>query len=330
MTLTTSNEPTTTVGPSALSCLTANLATYLERVDPDPLGTIAKSVRLAVRLTADAPAAFSHHATDLGRLGADRSLRYASTTDTAEFVEHLDGLLGADGQVLVVAYAGPMSWSLAEPGNSAPHFVRLTGRDGDRWGVDDRFSALLPAGVQQPFQGWVETAELIRAATPPADLPPEQVLRKENAFGVPVAVPAGGYQWLAPTGGTPGSGGVEPLGWLVDTLPVLDCLTDYYGDFTAHPERARLVDDMWAAAQHHTFRYTHLLAQAPLSPAEREDATAARKAWEDLPLALFYAAHAAARGKARPGVVPTAFGAVRRAEQDCVHLLRRHGYGGTP
>jgi hypothetical protein len=327
MTLTTSNEPATGAGPGALSCFTANLATYLERTVPDPSAVVARSVRLAVRVTPGAPVAFSHHATDLGSLGSTCFLRYAAAPQAAEFIERIDELLRTDGQALVVTYAGPMSWSLAEPADSAPHFVRITAREGDRWEIDDRFSALLPAGVQQPFRGEVETTALLAAATAPAELPPEQGVRKEHALGVPVPVPAGGYQWLAPTGDPAGTGAVEPPGWLIGTLSVIDHLTAFYGDFTAHPERARLVDDMWAAAQHHAFRYHHLLNQAPLSATEREAATSARRAWEDLPLALFYAANAAARGKPRPGVVPKAFGAVREGEQRCEDLLRRHGYG---
>lgn len=316
--------PAPAIDASALSCFTANLATYLEAFDPDPLRRIATTIRLAVRT--GSPAAFAHHATDLGRLGPDRCLRYAATADGSTYLQNLDRALRADGQVLIVAYAGAMPWSLAEAPDPAPHFVRLAGRDGDRWEVDDRFSALLPAGVQRPFHDWVSTVDLMTAATPPAALPPEQVLRKEHAFGLPVSLPSGDYQWLEPVAGPSPTADVRPPGWIVDTVPVLEHLTTFYGDVAAYPGRARLVDDMWAAAQHHTFRYGHLLSHSPLSASEREDAEAAVKAWNDLPLALFYAANAAARGKPRPAVVPKAFGAVRDGEQRCADTLRRHGY----
>jgi hypothetical protein len=172
----------------------------------------------------------------------------------------------------------------------------------------------------------VPTADLLTAATTPADLAPEHLLRKEHAFGVPVPVPAGGLQWLEPTDDPAPEHGLQAPDWIVETDAVLDHLTGFYCDFTAHPERAHLIDDMWAAAHHHTFRYAHLLAHAPLTPPEREAVEAACKAWDDLPLALFYAANAAARGKPRPAVVPKAFGTVRDGERRCAEAVRRHGY----
>ncbi|GAB3887298.1 hypothetical protein GCM10029964_053050 [Kibdelosporangium lantanae] len=323
----TAAPPTAALDASALSCLTSNLATYLGGTEPDPLGRIARTVRLTVRtgLPGDL-LAFSHHRDFLGRLADGRHLRYRGTSQVRELVEQLDRQLSAAGQVLVVAYAGSMPWSLAEKSESAPHLVRVTGHDAGRWQVDDRFSALMPAGVQPPFQGWVTTADLLAAMAAPGPVRPEQRLRLRHAFGGMVALRANRrYQWLVPTTVDDARRPNSPH-WHTDTPAVLDLLSSYYSGVEERPQRARLIDDVWSAAQHHVFRYGHLLRQAELRSEEGAAAETARKAWADLPLALFYAASAAARGKPRPAVVPGAFDQVRAAELACAELLARHGY----
>lgn len=306
-----------------LSCFTANLSGYLTGRQADPLSRIARSVRLAIRVDLpDDLVAFSHHGTPLCDLGDGRRLRYRGTATATEVPQRLQHELSAEDDLLVVTYAGTMAWSPADAHDQAPHFVLVTGRRGDRWRVLDEFSALLPAGRQRPFHGWVSTADLTGAMTPRTDLDAVHLQRLRHAFGTAVPVPPERYQWLSPARDDPRPLPSAPA-WRTDSELVLVWLTEFFAQLES---RATFIDDMWAAAQHHTFRYRHLIRHRPLRPAEHELVTSAVRAWTDLPMALRFAADSAARGRPRPALVRTTFDHLRTAERRCADLLASHGY----
>jgi hypothetical protein len=297
-------------GAEGLSCYTANLAVYLSRTEPDTLDRIARGVRLAVRTDlGDDLLAFSHHRTpvDGGRLA------YRGAGDADAALEAVAAEVDRSGGCLVVASTGNLDWSSAGHEGQAPHFLLVDERRGDEWRVVDRFTALLPSGGgQEPFTGWISTAALARAMTPIVPLPPEQRLRNELAFGFPRLLPSDGdYQWLelaaepAPE--------VELEGeWLIETDAVLELLGELWS-----PARLWLLDDLWAAAQHHVFRYDRLLAAE-----EHPVLDDARRTWRDLPMALRFAVDSAARGRHRPTLVASTFDALRRRERDAASLLQ--------
>ncbi|HEX6872093.1 MAG TPA: aminotransferase class III-fold pyridoxal phosphate-dependent enzyme [Micromonosporaceae bacterium] len=309
-----------------LSCYTASLAGYLDGRVASPLSRIARSVRLAVRT--DLPGsllAFSHHAVPLCRLDDGRHLRYQARADQTELLAELDRDLSVEGAALLVTYTGAMAWSLAGEDQCAPHLVQLTGRDAHRWRVSDAFRALLPHGRQEPYDGWLSTAELIAAMTPPPELAPEHRLRLQHAFGIALPLqPGDQFQWLrpmAPAGQPPLP---EPPAWIVETTAALRYLCDRFAALGEEPGMARFVDDVWAAAQHHTFSYRHVARHLPLTPAELDAVRAAHDAWADLPMALRFAVESARRNRPRPALVRATFDQLSRAEQRCATLLRRH------
>ena len=306
------------VGASALSCLTANLSTYLASTMDDPFGRIARSIRLAVRF--DPEPVFSHHRHCLARLDDGRRLAYQGADDPAIAVERLADQIDRYAGVLALAYAGAMPWSLAEPANTAVHLVLLTGHSGQSWLVSDAFSALLPAGPQKPFAGWIGTPELLRALRTPAALTDEQRNRIRYAFGPAVRVPRKEYRWLEP--GAEDAADVDPQ-WIDDPDVALPKLA---GFFARLPDREQYIDDLWAATQHHTFRYAHLRRHHPLTDTERAAVDAATTAWSGLPMSLHFAADSARRGKPRPSLVSTAFQTLRSAELRCAPLLVRLDY----
>jgi hypothetical protein len=298
-------------GPEGLSCYTANLAVYL---GPDALDRIARSIRLAVRTDlGDDLLAFSHHCTpvDEGRLA------YRGARDAAAALDVVAVEVERAGGCLVVANTGRLDWSSAGHEGQAPHFLLVDGRRADEWHVVDRFTALLPSGGgQEPFTGWISTAALARALTPIVPLPPEQRLRNELAFGFPRPLPRDGdYQWLERTDRPEPEAELDGE-WLTETDAALELLGELVAGLDRSPERLRLLDDLWAAAQHHVFRYDRLLAAE-----EHPVLDDARRAWHDLPMALRFAVDSAARGRHRPTLVAGTFDALRRRERDAAGLL---------
>jgi len=290
-----------------LSCYTANLAAYL---GPDALDRIARSIRLAVRTDlGDDLLAFSHHSTpvDEGRIA------YRGASDAAAALDAVAAEVEHAGGCLVVANTGHLEWSSAGLDRRAPHFLLVDDRRGDEWHVVDRFAALLPSGGgQEPFTDWISSERLVHALTPIVPLPPEQRLRNELAFGFPRSLPRDGdYQWLERA--DPPAPEAELEGeWITETDAALELLGEFWSGIDRSPRRLRLLDDMWAAAQHHVFRYDRLLA-AEEHPVLR--------AWRDLPMALRFAVDSAARGRHRPTLIAGTFDALRRKERDAASLL---------
>lgn len=298
-------------GADGLSCYTANLAVYL---GPDALDSIARSIRLAVRTDlGDDLLAFSHHRTpvDGGRLA------YRGAGDADAALDAVAAEVERSGGCLVVANTGHLDWSSAGDDGQAPHFLLVDGRRGDEWHVVDRFTALLPSGGgQEPFTGWISSATLARAMTPIVPLPPEQRLRNELAFGFPRPLPReGDHQWLERVDRPAPDADLEGE-WLTETDAALELLGGFFAGLERSPERLRLLDDVWAAAQHHVFRYDRLLAAE-----EHPVLDDARRAWRDLPMALRFAVDSAARGRYRPTLVASTFDALRRRERDAASLL---------
>jgi hypothetical protein len=298
-------------GAEGLSCYTANLAVYL---GPDALDSIAQSIRLAVRTDlGDDLLAFSHHRTpvDEGRLA------YRGAGEAAAALDAVAAEVERAGGCLVVANTGQLDWSDADHDGQAPHFLLVEARRGDEWHVVDRFTALLPSGGgQQPFSGWISSETLVRALTPIVPLPPEQQLRNELAFGFPRPLPhEGDYQWLERVDRPEPEAELEGE-WLTETDAALELLGEFWAGIDRSPERLRLLDDMWAAAQHHVFRYDRLLTAE-----EHPTLDDARRAWRDLPMALRFAADSAARGRHRPTLIAGTFDALRRRERDAASLL---------
>jgi len=317
------------VSAGDLSCYTACLARYLECAYDDPLARVARSVRLAVRT--DDPeglTAFSHHGIWLSDLGDGLHLGYRGRANAGDLIADLDGEIAAGDGVIAVTYSGAMDWSIAPPHESAPHFVLLSARDGDLWRVDDPFSALLPAGSQDPFLGWISTARLLRAMTPPTRLGHEDRLRKQHVFGFGVPLPPDDrYQWLARMPAARDAVQALPDGWVSEPAAVLCYLSDFWSSLTQCRERVRYLDDMWASARHHAFRYSHLISRVRLDAAELDAAATARDAWNNLPMALRFAADSAVRGRSRPSLIRGLFEQLRTAEDNVADVLAAHGYG---
>jgi hypothetical protein len=296
---------------AGLSCYTENLSVYL---GPDALDRIARSIRLAVRIDlGDDLLAFSHHRApvDEGRLA------YRGAGDAATALDAVATEVERAGGCLVVANTGRLEWSTAGLDEQAPHFLLVEGRRGDEWRVVDRFAALLPSGGEQrPFAGWISSATLAGAMTPIVPLPPEQRLRNELAFGFPRPLPRDGdYQWLERVDRPEPEAELEGE-WLTGTDAALELLGEFWTGIDRSPERLRLLDDLWAAAQHHVFRYDRLLAAE-----EHPVLDDARRAWRDLPMALRFAVDSAARGRHRPTLIAGTFDALRRRERDAASLL---------
>ena len=318
-------------GPRALSCYTANLAAYLERRDPGALDTIARTVHLAVRTDfPDDDLAVSHHAEPLHRLPRDGELRHACTRSPMVLLRELREELARHGQVVVFASSAALPWSIATSERSAPHLLLVDGNDGERWHVVDEFSAQLPDGRQEPFEGWIDDDALIAVTEPNPTPPREHELRDDHVFGVPVPrPPSGTHHWLSlGVQGLPGPG--LPEGWRVGAEASLTALRDFWSGVAEHPDRARFLDDMWAASQHHTFRYARLLHVERPCAAAADLFRAAASAWTDLPMALHFAVRSAARGRARPAVVTATFDHLLRAELAAQRVLGAYGYRSAP
>ncbi|MET0135821.1 MAG: hypothetical protein ABW215_19745 [Kibdelosporangium sp.] len=309
---------------NGLSCYSANLAMYLLPHRSDALDVVARSVRLAVR-PGEEPA-FSHHSVPLHQLRPGGELGYAAAGTGADAIEALAGEVNRNGQVLVLTGRAVLPWSVPEPGHGAPHLLLVDSHSGSRWHVVDEFSALRPAGRQDPYTGWITDEELLKAMEPNPAPAAEHKLRNEHAFGFPVPLPPDGtYQWLAfqPSRTT---GSDLPDEWLTGIDEVFEALTEFWSGLDGNPDRRRFLEDMWACSQHHTYRYNWLVTSQDADPEAFTDAIAA---WQNLPMALRFAADSADRGRARPSMVRTTFDQLRAADGPARELLPEYGYPGT-
>ena len=179
-----------------LSCYTASLHEYLAR-EWDASSVIGSTVRLAVRVgTPDGHLAFSHHMPSLDRLPDGSWLGYTAAESPAAALPEVTAALDEYGRVIIVADSARLPWSVTRGGPPAPHWLVLDGRSGGRWHAIDPFSSLLPAGPQQPYDGWLGTRRLAEVMALPARWRPEQEARNTLALGTPMAVPGGGACWL--------------------------------------------------------------------------------------------------------------------------------------
>ena len=303
-------------GPATrgLSCYTASLHDYLAH-EWDAGGLIGPTVRLAVRVDQrGGQLAFSHHRPSLDRLPDGSRLRYAAAPAAAEALLPLAEELDAHGRAIAVADSSRLPWSAAREGQPAPHWLLLDGRDGDRWHVTDSFTALLPTGGEQhSYHGWLGAGQLSETLALPARWTPEQDARNTLAFGAPVTVPDGGALWLRRCHGDPSP--ARPEGqcrpeeqWLTATDDVLRYLAGYLGVQGAGSEQ--YLDDLWAAAGHHSFAYRWRLRQRPCDDALQT----ALDRWQDLPRLLRLAVLSAQRGRPRPTLVRAALNELAQAE----------------
>jgi hypothetical protein len=299
-------------GAEALSCYTANLAHYLSHYRTDALARVARSVRLAIRTDTPAPT-FSHHGVALNDIDGRSHLAYAAAPDAGAALTAIESELREHGRVLVVANTSTMDWSVPEK-TAAPHFLLIDGHRETGWHVDDRFVAPRPGGGEGPYSGWIPRASLVSSLTPIAPLPAHLRLRNGHAFGFAVPLPPDGQvHWLVRRRGRPPPPRLSGR-WVTGIADVIDLLEAFWSDVETWSERMPFLDDMWAAAQHHTFRYRHLLSGAPPTGPELAAVQEAIRAWQDLPMALNFAASSHLRGRPRPTVVKATFERLREAE----------------
>ncbi|WP_328611228.1 hypothetical protein OG943_19570 [Amycolatopsis sp. NBC_00345] len=316
-------------GPNALSCYTANLAAYLLAGNDDALDVIARSVRLAVR-PGDEPA-FSHHSIPLHQVPAEGELGFAGVPTSAAAIEGMAREIESSGQVLVLANSASMPWSRARAGDGAPHLLLVDGRRGGQWHAVDEFTALLPEGRQDPFQGWLTDEGLLSAIRPSPVPAPEHKLREEHAFGFPVPIPPDGtYQWVALSPGRTAGVPDLPGDWVTGTEAALAVLSEFWAGLGDHEPRRRFLDDMWAAAQHHAYRYVRIGSFVDERSADIATFTRAVETWQNLPMALRFAAESAARGRARPSMVQATFDHLLDADGPARALLPQYGFPAVP
>ncbi|MEU4129899.1 hypothetical protein [Streptomyces wuyuanensis] len=282
-----------------LSCYTTNLLAYLTPDVPDIRRRLAQGVRLAVRV--DLPPgelAFSHHPrVDTTEDGRELAYRAAADWPTARGA--LLDLLHREQRVLAVGNTRHLPWAPAHGQADAPHWLLIRDHRDGRWLLADHFTALTPFGDQDPYLGWVDDTELATALTPLPHPPQEVARRDELALGRQIPVPpAGQYRWLAWAPATDDGAAPGPGTWTLDLERSLARIADVLQDDST--ALARYVDDLWAAARHHTYRLAFAVADGTLHP---EPAAAASVAWGELPRTLRFAAQCAARGRPRPGVV---------------------------
>jgi hypothetical protein len=307
------------VGPSGLSCYTANLLRYLA-VEWDADAILARSVRLAVRID-QGQLAFSHHAEPLDELPDGTRLRYAGAAGPAAALDGLATELRAYGRALTMVDSSGLPWSptYGRP-DPAPHWLLVVDGREDAWHVVDCFAGLLPTGPQEPYEGWV-SASVLRAAMALPAWRPEQARRNALAFGLPVDVPVippGGASWLRRAAGRSPDEPVAPRRlpgqWLLGDAEVLPFLAGHFAADGAGA--ASYLDDCWAAAGHRAFAHRWRLSGEVVDQPRRQRLRGALDRWEALPRALRFAVESAQRGRPRPSLAGRAFDAVLRAEAD--------------
>lgn len=291
--------------PSAqgLSCYTAALHGYVAG-EWDAAALLARSVRLAIRRTAEAELAFSHHEPSLDRLPDGSSLRYAAAGTERAALAGVAAELADRGRAIVVVDNSRLTWSASRKAAPAPHWLLIGGAGPSGWWVTDNFTALLPTGEQLPYRGWLSDAELADAMRLPA-LPPVQLRRLALAFGAPVEVAAGQFRWLRRT---PDADPVRPVlpedGWQIGDAEAISVLLD-----AAAADGAGIMpylDDLWAAAGHRCFACRWWLAQPAEDVADRPLLETMLERWEALPRLLRIALESAMHGRPRPTLVQAA------------------------
>ncbi|MFE7764149.1 hypothetical protein [Streptomyces sp. NPDC057438] len=310
-----------------LSCYTENLAAYLSARAPDSTDLLARSVRLAVD---PSTASFSHHDRALNNLPGGRRLGYRGVLDAEAARTGIAAELAERNRVLVVADSGALPWLTGAADDHAPHLILVDGRAPDgNWHVVDGFTALFSGGgSQDPFSGELSEAEFMALLAFPRGLSRVHRTRNSLAFGFPVTLPPHEtYQWLAEEEGATGE--QLPRGsWLTGSAALEETARLLLADMDGEGSRG-VLEDVWAAAQHHMFRDAHLLAAAgaELSPAERETVDATTAKWRELPRMLRFAANSARRGRPRPSLVSGVFTALAELEAAASPLHAAHGYG---
>lgn len=294
-----------------LSCYTAALHGYLS-VEWDATAVIARSVRLAVRVDASRrELAFSHHEPSLDLLPDGSRLRYAGAASSIDALPELTAELARHGRVVAVVDSARLHWSVTRGRQPAPHWLLIDGSDERSWHVRDDFTALLPAGEQVPYRGWLSTEELAEAMTLPQRWQPVHRLRNQFAFGAPSVLAPSGALWLhrhRSGSGRPRTLPADPR-WLVGDAQVLQFLADYAaGSATAVTEH---LEDLWAAAGHRSFAYRWRLEQAR-EQSTREALDAALLQWEALPRLLRVAVESSTRGRPRPTLISSALDRLRQ------------------
>lgn len=312
---------------AGLSCYTENIAAYLCARSAGSTALLARSVRLAVD---PVTGAFSHHDRALNNLPGGRRLGYRGAPDAGTALTGIAAELARRGRVLVVADSGALPWLSGAADDHAPHLVVVDGRtpDGD-WHLTDAFTALFSSGgSQEPFSGELSAAEFSALLAFPHGLSEVHRTRNALAFGFPVAAPPHEtYQWLAEEEGTteerlPGGP------WLTGSAALEESARLLLADPAADASRG-VLEDVWAAAQHHVFRDAHLTAAAgaALAPEERRALDATTAKWRELPRMLRFAANSARRGRPRPSLVSGAFTALADLEEAASPIRAGHGYG---
>lgn len=287
-----------------LSCYISNLAGYLGTEFADIEEHLAESMRLAVRTDLpDGQLAFSHHRYPLNRMPDGTWLGYATAACPSEAAVGVSEEMGRHDRVLVVTDNAKLPWSPCyHTSDAAPHWLLIDERRGESWHAVDTFSGLLPSGEQRPYAGWLSTAELFHAMTPPAKWTPEQEVRNELAFGFPLPPPSpGGWQWLRREVDSRGQEEL-PGTWLVADDAVLPFLGEYVAEQGARAERH--LDDLWTAALHRAFRH------------RVRGHVEAASAWAQLPGALRFAVDSARRGRPRDSLVRKTVSHLLRLELD--------------
>ena len=288
-----------------LSCYTANLVEYLSRDDPGVRWRLAEAIRFRVRTDEPGGAlAFSHHAR------VDRDLGYRS----AESWVDTRAMLAAEGRALVVTDTAHVPWSPYPAGVHGPHWILLLGRDGGRWHVVDRFSALTMYGRQRPHEGWLTDEQLRAAMTPMPSAPAAVVNRDAHALGQPVELPpATHYRWLVRVPAVPR----PEEDWTAEGVPTLRRIAERF--LASERALAEHADDLWAAGVHQRFRLGRLVERGLVG---EEQARPLAQAWAKLPRSLRFAVESARRGRPRPDLVATAFDRLVVATEDMTALSR--------
>ncbi|MEV6445504.1 hypothetical protein [Amycolatopsis sp. NPDC051716] len=313
-----------------LSCYTANLAAYLEHHGtPGAADAIAVSVRLAVDLRRpDGLVAVSHHDRPLDRMGDGTRLTYRGHQDFGGFRADLDRELRRYGCALVVGYSTQLPWAAQREGTAAPHFLLVDGfedgSEGARWHVEDRFTGLMTSGQhQEPFTGWIGEPELDRLTRRDGPEPVKHHLRNTLAFGFENPAPAGCRHLLLRRQSRPVHPNPLPPHWVTGTVEALGALGTHLADSDALVRDPDVVDDCWAAAQHHLCSHRCLGRYLGRTTSGRSHAALeeAVKCWEKLPRTLRFAATSARRGRSRPTLVRSAFAELAEREHEAAQAL---------
>jgi acyl carrier protein len=167
---------------------------------------------------------------------------------------------------------------------------------------------------QRPFSGWIAEADLCALMRRSQPTSAKHRLRNELAFGFPTTVPDDTAYLVVVRG--PRQPRARDLGtrWITETPATLHALGERLADpetLLADPD---MVDDCWAAAQHHTFRYRRLAADPSRAGADREVLCAAIGSWSRVPRNVRFALDSARRNRPRPTLVKNLFAEVAAAD----------------